>query len=303
MIVKKIIFFISIAGLAHCQSGNKNESNDKLNPGFSYAINKPAEIFEMGVSLQEISGLSVSEDGNILAVNDEQAKIFTIDRQNGSIIKTALFREDGGDFEGIEMVGDIIYAVKSKGKLYAIFDYNDQTKLRTESFVSDELSKAADVEGLGYDPVKKLLILGCKGPREQILERELWSFDPATKQFSTKPILTISYGQMHKWLAEHHADPDVFKDFANEAAAEFHFGISGFAVHPRTGNYFFLSSPGKILLVSNSEGAILNILRLDKKIHPQPEGIVFSSDGTLYISNEGKKEITPNICKIPEIKK
>ena len=31
-----------------------------------------------------------------------------------------------------------------------------------------------------------------------------------------------------------------------------------------------------------------HMVKLKKKIHEQPEGIVFAQDGTLYISNEGK---------------
>jgi DNA-binding beta-propeller fold protein YncE len=41
--------------------------------------------------------------------------------------------------------------------------------------------------------------------------------------------------------------------------------------------------------------------KLNKKIHSQPEGIVFGKDGTLYISNEGKKEGNGTVSIFREI--
>ena len=48
------------------------------------------------------------------------------------------------------------------------------------------------------------------------------------------------------------------------------------------------SSVKKILMIFNEAGEIFHLEKLDKKIHPQPEGMTFDKDGTLYIANEGK---------------
>ena len=45
----------------------------------------------------------------------------------------------------------------------------------------------------------------------------------------------------------------------------------------------------KLLLVLNREAEIGHIKRLNPSLFNQPEGICFSADGTLYISNEGGK--------------
>ena len=42
-------------------------------------------------------------------------------------------------------------------------------------------------------------------------------------------------------------------------------------------------------MVFDQEGKILHLEKMDKKFHPQPEGLTFDEDGTLYIANEGKE--------------
>ena len=300
MILKNIAFFIGIAGLAQCQVPDIRECNEKLNPGFGYGVNQPDQTFEMTAALREISGLSLSEDDHLLTLNDEQSKVFKINRFSGLQMDETQFDEDGGDFEGLEMVGQTVFAVKSKGKLYAIYNFAQREKRSVETFSCPELSKAADVEGLSYDPQRKLLLLACKGPRLNETDREIWSFDAAEKKFGSEPILKISYQQIRNWLTDHKADMNIFSDFTAEIPQAFHFGCSGIAVHPKTGQYFILSSPGKLLLVCKSDGSVVNLLKLDKKIHMQPEGIVFAADGTMYICNEGKKESGPKIYRFAE---
>ena len=301
--IKKVLFFVLIAGFANCQTGSKNATNDKLNPGFSYKINQPDKTFEMPTALQEISGLSLAEDGNLLTLNDEVGKVFKLNKEDGKIMMETVFKADGGDFEGIEMVGNTVYASSSKGKIYEISNYLDANSLKVEKYSSDLLTKESDVEGLGYDMTKKVLLLACKGSNRNTFERELWGFDIQTKTYSDKPILTLTLTQIQTWLKSHDADKDAFKDLLEDNPTEFHFGTSGFAVHPKSGNYYFLSSPGKLLVVTNPSGEIQNILKLDKKIHAQPEGIVFDKDGTMYISNEGKKESTPKVYQFKEVLK
>ena len=298
MILRYIAIFIGTAAFAQCQSPGIRESNEKLNPGFAYLVNQPAEVLQMPTQLKEISGLSISEDDQLLTLNDEEGKIFKINLHSGAIMSEYTFHTEGGDFEGIEMVGQTVYAVKSKGKLYAVSNYAQEGKIQTESYACPTLDREADVEGLGFDAQRNIVLLGCKAGHKNAMERELWSFDPQSKQFSAEPVLKITYSQIRNWLLEHHADMSTFKDFESASPSEFNFGCSGFAVHPKTGQYYFLSSPGKLLLVCKSDGLIQNLLKLDKKVHAQPEGIAFATDGTMYICNEGKKEGSPKIYRI-----
>ena len=59
--------------------------------------------------------------------------------------------------------------------------------------------------------------------------------------------------------------------------------------HPLEKRLYLISNIGKLLLIAESIGNIDEVYRLDPKIYEQPEGIAFTRDGTMYISNESKK--------------
>ena len=54
------------------------------------------------------------------------------------------------------------------------------------------------------------------------------------------------------------------------------------------GKTFLGASVGKLLVVSSNQGEIQYIEFLDDTMFIQPEGIAFTSLGSMYISNEGK---------------
>ncbi len=56
--------------------------------------------------------------------------------------------------------------------------------------------------------------------------------------------------------------------------------------HPVYGSFFILSSRGPYLIEISSEGAIKAKIKLDGKDHNQPEGIAFTPDNTMIISDE-----------------
>jgi DNA-binding beta-propeller fold protein YncE len=78
-------------------------------------------------------------------------------------------------------------------------------------------------------------------------------------------------------------------EFFNPKGEILGFSPSSIAVHPITGHLYITSSKGKMILVLSPDGKILHIEKLQKPIHPQPEGLCFEKDGTMWISNEAKK--------------
>ena len=97
---------------------------------YVYDLANPAATFKLEDELVEISGLTFS-NGKLLAVQDEKGKVYALNPQTGKIIGEQKFWSKG-DFEGIEVAGDYIFALKSNGNIYKcpIDSMSEQTTVR-----------------------------------------------------------------------------------------------------------------------------------------------------------------------------
>ena len=158
------------------------------------------------------------------------------------------------------------------------------------------------MEGLALDSKNNRLLLSCKGiggvGDEFKMAKSVYAFDLGSLTMKQEPAIKIQADHCHHFLGicEVHDDLEKLKAFF-AAEDEFNLSPSAIAIHPISGEIFIASSRGKVLLVLSPKGEILHIEKLDKKVHPQPEGICFDDDGTLYISNEKKKENRAKIYK------
>lgn len=286
----KLLAFISLA-LALINSGcNKTGSsishegllilNDTLP---RYDLENPVEKHVLPSSLREISGLSYYKDEIVASVQDEIGKIYFYDLSKKEIIHTIIFGNDG-DYEGVEVVGETIYVTKSNGNLYQL-DFNLQDKKQIATKIKTEFTIKNDIEGLGYDPILKCLLIITK-EEGGIVEkagkgsRGLYSFDLNKLQLNAKPLYLISKKERRAFYTKEVPE-------ANIKEKDLHFMPSGIAVHPLNGNYYIIASSGKTLLVITPNGQIIESHPIEPKILNQPEGICFSADGTMYISSEG----------------
>ncbi len=107
--------------------------------------------------------------------------------------------------------------------------------------------------------------------------RAIYKFDLETKKVKKKPVYLI--------------DLEILEVHANKErkVMDYRFHPSAVAIHPISDEIIVLASKGKALLVMNRSGEIIHFTKLDKAIFPQPEGLCFAPDGTMYISSEGKR--------------
>lgn len=260
---------------------------------FPYNLAEPISTFKLPNKLKEISGLGIDKTGKYLyAVQDEEGILFIINANNGDVEKKIDFHKSG-DYEGVEFVNNKAYIVKSSGTLYEVLNVGEENQeLIKHKFT---FNKHSDIEGLGYDPIENRLLISCKGKPgkgdDYEFKKGIFSFNIDSMQLDEKPAFTISVEAVKSFLdGNHHILEKVDKLIKLfQPGEEFVFGPSGIAVHPQTNNVYIISSVGKLLVVLNRKGKIKHIIKLKKKIHQQPEGIVFDSTGTLYISNEGKE--------------
>lgn len=275
-------------------SCNNTKTNTETLPtkGFAYELAKPSATFELSGELNEVSGLSMSADGQqVVAIQDEAGILFFINPQNGRVERRQSFWKEG-DYEGVEIVGDRIFVTKNSGTLYEIQQGEHSDNLRKHKGRFDD---SYDVEGLCYDSKRNKLLMACKAKGHlNEDERGIFGFDLATNRFDSLALFTIKKAELFSFIDKQSRrskkTAQRFQAALSDDFGNFSFSPSAIARHPLTGDFYISSSAGgKFLLVIDATGKTRHMVLLDKNIHRQPEGIAFDEKGNLYIANEAKK--------------
>ncbi len=258
-----------------------------------YDLESPELSLDLSGKLKEISGLDTGNTGDFVwAVQDEKGVLFKVSLKDGSILQEIPFWKDG-DYEGIEKAGNELYVVKSTGTIYQIRE-NGTPEQTVEKF-NTSLGKENDVEGLAFDVRQNCLLLACKGNAQiegdsVALEKAIYSFSLDSMKLNPVPAYIIKFDDVHKFVE---TTPTLrqfekISEYFQPGETKFTFNPSGIAIHPFTGEIYILSATKRLLLIMTSSGQILHMEKMKKKMVPQPEGICFSSDGSLFICSEGK---------------
>ncbi len=305
---------ISLAALCSCQAGEQPPDQPNIAPKATLLVNdtgqtptnrppfqslynlqKPVKTLRLPGRLVEISGLGLSADqASLFAVQDEEGTVFKIDKKDGSVKASFNFGKKG-DYEGIEVVGDKVYVVKSTGTIYEISDLGKmrQNVVKYNSF----LNKNNDVEGLCYNADGNELLLACKGRpatgkslHDFRYSKCIYRFDLRRQKLDSLPKYIIRLEDIQNFLQQSKAVKNLDKllRFFSAEKESLSFNPSGIAIHPKTKDLYIISSAGKVLIILGQAGNIRYVEKLNKQIHQQPEGIAFDKNGRLYICNEGK---------------
>jgi len=274
------------------QKNDKYKLFEHADYDFPYQLNEPNRSWELPKKLEEISGLGYINKHRLACVQDEKGNIYIFNLESGEIERKIDFGNDG-DYEGVEIINNDAWILKSNGTLFKVINYLKNPEPTTIKYTTD-LSGKNDAEGLAYDPISKNLLIACKGhpfvdEKKGKEFKAIYSFNFKTRLLDLKPFLliemdTIKYYKNYNTMTQMGVELLAYFDHSK---GDLSFQPSGIAIHPKTGNIYILGSVGNLLLVFSREGEMLAIIKLRSKIHPQPEGICFSPNGTLYISNEG----------------
>jgi len=304
-----IILFVFIFCLNPGSDSNAQNEKEK-SPGvifqasgyeFPYVISKPDQKATLPGELVEISGLCWISPGKLACVQDEDGIIYVYDLDEQEIESKTEF-EGHGDYEGIELIGDDAWVLKSNGNLYKVSNWKENRKRSTKKYETD-LSKKNDCEGLGFDPEHERLLIACKGfpfldDKKGNSKKAVYEFDPDEKKLKEKPRFIIDldqvkyyrkYNTMATWGMELLSQLD-------ESKGDVSFQPSAIAVHPHTGNIYITGAVGDLIMVLHPSGEVLALVELPTALFRQPEGICFDPSGNLYISNEGNNS-RANILK------
>jgi uncharacterized protein YjiK len=240
------------------------------NKDFPYDLEAPDDIYFMPSVLEEISGLTYFAPNQLAALNDEHGRVYVYDIKERKIVQRIRF-EGNGDFEGLELVGKDMFAIKSNGKMYR---FNIEMEGVVETIESPFTSEN-NVEGLGYDKKSNTLLIALKESGDiknvNIKGKAVYGYSLDSKSFSKLPLFILSDSDLERVLG----------------AKSTKLRPSGIAVHPISGDIYMIASVGRALVVFNSSGMPKNLTLLKRSIFPQPEGITFSPNGDLFIANEG----------------
>ena len=276
------------------REGDKSKEIELDSFTFSYNLEQPEAVWQLPAELREISGLAFSGDSTLAAVQDEDAKIYLLSSSSGKLLNVYNFGKKG-DYEGITMVGSTAWAVKSNGELFRVEQFSEARPVVTK--YTTPLSAANNVEGLVYDRETNSLLLACKGkPGLKNGEKyegfkAIYSFGLDELKLNTTPKYLIDLSVIEAFRSQGTIREFYIKTTKKSGLISdaLFFEPSGIAIHPQNNHLYVISHTAKLLLVLNREGEIIHIQRLDPSLFNQPEGICFSPDGTLFISNEGGK--------------
>jgi uncharacterized protein YjiK len=257
----------------------------------SYNLEEPLLTIPLSLALLEISGLSYYPEMNqLLAVNDERGWIFFLNATTGDVEERKTF-SGNGDFEGVEWLGDKISIVKSNGDIY----FYEEGKKEPASSVKTKLKPSNNIEGLAFDADNNQLLLACKGDPnlgksdKYKKTKNIYSFDLGKNELEKDPFLSVEDDVLEDYIKDFAKKNDFSKKKRKKLKKRVNdFSPSGIAIHPKTKDFYMISSQGKLLIIFNKNKELQEVIFLDEKVHRQPEGICFAPNGDLFISNEGK---------------
>ena len=295
----RILFLcLLFSGIISCDFKGKEKKRSTIESvnevNFAYDLSNPTDIYHLPEYLGEISGISFHKKNKIACINDELATIYIFDTEKEEVISKYDFGEDG-DYEDIAIVEDDAYILRSDGTLFKVENFDTNRKETVK--IKTSITKKNNTEGLFFDKNTNSLLIACKDlpsiNKKELYEgfKAIYRFDLNTNTLIEKPEYLVNFSKIDSVKVTGSVEKVFIKaarklKFAGDGS---YFHPSGLAIHPIDNDkIFIISSLGKWLIIMNLKGVIINIVELDKRIFNQPEGICFSENGDMFISNEGK---------------
>lgn len=262
---------------------------------FLFDLDKPEKCI-LPHKLVEISALTIELTSNtIYTVNDEKALIYTLKECE---IEGEFDFGKNGDYEGIELVNDKLFVLKSSGK---IIEYG-LSSMKVKRIIDTPLKSNNDTEGLGFDKDKNHLLIACKGSpnihkhQKHKKSKAVYSYSLENETFIDEPLFVINDKEIEAFFKDNIKGELSKKENKHKLNRALKFSPSAISLNPFDNCYYLLSTVGKTLMIINENYEIVGLEFLDHSFFLQPEGLCFNSKGEMLISNEGKG-LVANILK------
>lgn len=285
--MKTIFCFFSLIGLFSFTACNAQYEQQAFQ--LDYDLKVPDKKWLLPDTLNEISGLTYLGDNTFACIQDENGIIFIFDMISGSILKQFTFAGEG-DYEGITLVNNTLYVLRSDGVIFEIPDYKSQTN---DTITYQTNIPAKDNEGLCYDPKNNRLLIGCKSKpdaKPEIKdEKHIYAFDLYTKKLVPKPVFIFKLDELTNYALQNNINLPLKKNKkSGEMEARLKLKTSAIAIHPVNKKLYLLSAAEYLFFIFDLNGNIEYIEQLNPEMFNKAEGITFLKNGDMLISNEGQ---------------
>ncbi len=271
-ILHSFTFICFSALLYSCGSGKHSNFEDTD----MYDFSNP-KIIDLPTDLDEISGIVYyPKDTSVFAIVDEAGILYKIPLKNPQKFQQWRFAKNK-DFEEVVLVDSTFYVLVSNGDIEKLSFKGEKVKAEQFAFFTRK-KKKNEFEILYKSPNSNELILICKDCEDddkEHLSTYIFS-DTAEEKFKVGPVLDM-------------------RAFSQEIGVKKHLKPSAAAINPITGELYLVSAIQNVVLILSPEGIFKTMVSLDPRIYKQPEGITFTPEGNLIISNEFAKEGLPNL--------
>ncbi|MFD2514800.1 SdiA-regulated domain-containing protein [Pontibacter locisalis] len=250
-------------------------------------LNSPEVRWELPSELREVSGIAFLQRDLLACVQDEEGAIFLYDLNQRAIARKINFAGPG-DYEGLSVVNNTAYVLRSDGALYEVANF--LTKQPKTILHESVLAATQNTEGLGYDAESNRLLIACKGFDKSLGDNKgIYAFRLSDKKMVPVPVIKVPLAQERLGRAG--------KKTKNRYSL---LQPSSLEINPATGDLYLLDAANHRLLVLNRQGQVQKSLSLDKGQLRQPEGMTFGDAGELYIASEGAKKGKAVVLKFSE---
>jgi uncharacterized protein YjiK len=258
-----------------------------------YDLSAPDRVYILPPALYEISGLTETDASTLACIQDEHGIVFFYDFTRNQIARQINFGWEG-DYEDIARVDNRLYVMRSDEFLIEIKDFSS-VNFKTASYATPIPGR--NTEGLCYDRKNnRLLIVPKEISDDNPADRDrrfIYGFDLDSGKMIKGPVMSLNIPMIEEFAVANNIKVPVSGKKGEKKTPDIKLKISAVTVHPLSGRLYVLSGPERLLLVFDMQGNVEYIERLDKELFVQPEGITFTGNGDLFISNEGKhKEAT-----------
>ena len=259
---------------------------------FPYSLEKPNETYIMPEVLREISGLGITNTGELGCIQDEQGVIFIYDTEQREINRRIGYGKNA-DYEGVTFVGDDAFVLRNNGNIYRVLAFDGGQPVRQKH--KSLLNRKNNTKGIAYEANKNRILAICKdgyttGAGDFIEQLAIFPYDIDSNRVADSVAYSLSLDNVQAYakIAEPETYREVFPMFFRADLANLPVYPSAIAVHPETGDIYIASGAGGLLFILNSDGVLIHIERLREDSYLRIEGLTFRADGTLLMSSEGK---------------